>query len=357
MIPNIPGYNDELYVPQNIITMFCKTGVAVWRGQLGERQREEKYYAALPTPVETPLTDKTCMECDVIGLAGQRAAREILRQRAINARLRVRKNPLSLRAAASIYEVSISEVHRQLKKLESNSFDISRPRGRPMLLTPAEGDAIAAYVWWMERAGFPASKPQVKAAANSFRLQRDPESTPVSKAWYPQFCKDHPELCGSFLKAVEKSRKLFESTDISNITTFFKELKDLIKTKRIGASEFWNKDEAGLRIGCLRETVQVLVVRITHASCPEVLDPANRESCTLIGAGNAVGDSIPPWLIFKLFPTEDFAAIKADNNMRFVRTDTAFSNAEVTFDWLYEFNRVSWIKSAQASRLGVILNN
>jgi hypothetical protein len=69
MIPNIPGCDDEPYVPQNIITMFCKTGVAVWRGQLGERLREEKYYAALPIPVETP---QTCMECDVISLAGQR---------------------------------------------------------------------------------------------------------------------------------------------------------------------------------------------------------------------------------------------------------------------------------------------
>lgn len=181
-------------------------------------------------------------------IQGQKAAREILRQRAINARLRVRKNPLSLRTAARIYEVSTSEVHRQLKKLESNSFDTSRPRGRPTLLTPAEGDAIAAYVWWMERAGFPASKPQVEAAANSFRLQRDPESTPVSKAWYPQFRKDHPELRGSFLKAVEKSRKSFESTDIADMTTFFKDLEELIKTKRIGASEIWNEDEAGLRI-------------------------------------------------------------------------------------------------------------
>lgn len=43
--------------------------------------------------------------------------------------------------------------------------------------------------------------------------------------------------------------------------------------------------------------------------------------------------------------------------MRFVKSDTAFSNTEITFDWLYEFNRVSWAKSAQATKLGVALND
>lgn len=88
------------------------------------------------------------------------------------------------------------------------------------------------------------------------------------------------------------------------------------------------------------------MVRTIRTLRPEILDPANRESCTLIGAGNAVGDSIPPWLIFKSFPTENVAEIEADENMRFVKSDTAFSNTEITFDWLHEFNRVSWAKSA-----------
>lgn len=290
-------------------------------------------------------------------IQGKKAARAILDSRARKSSLRGITKTLSCRQASRIYDVSTSEVFRQLKNLESGSSDTPRPQGRPRALTHTEDDAIAAYVMWMERAGFPASKLQVEEAANSFRLQRDPESSPLSRAWYPQFRKDHPELRSTFLKAVEKSRKSFESSDIADITTFYKELEDLIKIHRIGASEIWNEDEAGIRLGCLRETLQVLVMRTTRASRPEVLDPANRESCTLIGAGNAVGDSIPPWLIFKSFATENFASIEADDNMRFVRTDTAFSNADVTFDWLHEFNRVSWTKSAQASRLGVTLND
>ncbi|KAL6402723.1 hypothetical protein AUP68_14057 [Ilyonectria robusta] len=114
---------------------------------------------------------------------------------------------------------------------------------------------------WMEHAGFPASKKQVEEAANTLRLQRDPKATPLSKTWYAGLRKDHPQLRRTFLKAIEKSRKSFEAFDITDITTFYKELEDLVKTHRIGPSETWNEDEAGLRIACLRETVEVLVAR------------------------------------------------------------------------------------------------
>lgn len=208
----------------------------------------------------------------------------------------------------------------------------------------------------MERAGFPASKKQVEDAANTLRRQRDPEATPLSKFWYTEFRQDHPQLRHTFLKAIEKSRKSFEASGIADVVTFFKDLEELVKTHRLGPSETWNKDKAGLRLACLRETIEVLIVRTTRIIRPEILDPANRKSCTLLGAGNTVGDTIPPWLIFKTFPSESFAGITADNKMHFVKSDTAFSNIEISFDWLYNFNRVSWMKSVQAIKLGVTLN-
>ncbi|KAL6407520.1 hypothetical protein AUP68_08539 [Ilyonectria robusta] len=161
-------------------------------------------------------------------IQGNKAAQAILTSRGRNTSLRSGTKPLSLRAAARLYNVSTSEVFRQLKRLEDGSHDTNRPRGRPRALSEAEDDALVAYVMWMERAGFPASKKQVEEAANTLRLQRDPKATPLSKTWYAGFRKDHPQLRRTFLKAIEKSRKSFEASDITDITTFYKELEQKI---------------------------------------------------------------------------------------------------------------------------------
>ncbi|KAJ4175414.1 hypothetical protein NW759_017705, partial [Fusarium solani] len=121
-----------------------------------------------------------------------KAAREVIASRA-----RVANRPhraassgitksISVRAATAKHKASSSSaVDRLIKKLENP--DSVRPRGRPRLLTSEEEDAIVAFVTWMEKAGFPASKAEIEDAANTLRRRRDPEAKPVSKMWYPRF--------------------------------------------------------------------------------------------------------------------------------------------------------------------------
>ena len=96
--------------------------------------------------------------------------------------------------------------------------------------------------------------------------------------------------------------------------------------------------------------MECLIVRTQKKSSTEVFSPADRESCTVIGTGNAAGDTTPPWLIFKSFPTLEWAQIEGDSQMRFAQSDTAFSNAEITLQWAKHFNRYSWEKSATVQR-------
>jgi hypothetical protein len=260
--------------------------------------------------------------------------------------------PLSVRAATTKYEASSSSaVDRLIKQLENP--DSVTPPGRPRLLTDEEEDAIVAFVTWMERAGFPASKGEIEDAANTLRRRRDPEAKPVSKMWYPRFREDHPELQKTFLKAVDKSRESWEASSITDLKEWFERLTEAIRNFNIGASECWNADQAGIRVGCLRERIQCLVVRTKKKTRAQVLDPSNRETCTLIGTGNAVGDTVPPWVIFKAFPTLEYAYIEADPQMRFTRSESAFSNGEITFEWAQAFNRHSWEKSAIVQSRGL----
>ncbi|RYC77641.1 hypothetical protein BFJ63_vAg19485, partial [Fusarium oxysporum f. sp. narcissi] len=164
--------------------------------------------------------------------------------------------------------------------------------------------------------------------------------------WYRRFRDDHPELDTSILKSKEAARYEYEEAGVEETKQWFKRLSEVITRYRFGASECWNADQAGIRVGILRERVQCLVVRTKKKTPTEVFSPEDRETCTVIGTGNAAGATTPPWLIFKAFPTIEWSDIDGDPNMRFAQSETAFSNAEITLEWAKHFNRWSWEKSA-----------
>ncbi|KJZ69292.1 hypothetical protein HIM_11328 [Hirsutella minnesotensis 3608] len=258
--------------------------------------------------------------------------------------------PLSIRAAAAKYGVSPATVQRAVKRLAST--EAPAITGRPPVFNDDEDEAIVAYVLWMQQGGFPATKSQVEAAALTLRRRRDPDAPPLSKNWYGRWLEAHPYLRKTTIRAVERDRKSFESTNIAGVEKFFSRLDDLTKKHRIDASEIWNADECGIRIGSVRERISVLVVRTTRHRRPEVIDPGNRESCTLIGAASAAGDTMPPWMVFKVFPTESWADADGSGDIRFARSDTGFSNSEITLDWVHHFNIISWSKSSRAQGTG-----
>jgi hypothetical protein len=96
-----------------------------------------------------------------------------------------------------------------VKLLETG--DTPRQVGRPRLLTDEEEEAIVAFVIWMERSGFPASKPEIEDAATTLLRRRIADAAPVHKMWYSRFRDDHPELEQAFLKTAEKSRESWEA--------------------------------------------------------------------------------------------------------------------------------------------------
>ncbi|KAM4067401.1 DDE superfamily endonuclease [Hirsutella rhossiliensis] len=112
------------------------------------------------------------------------------------------------------------------------------------LLSDDEDDAIAAYVTWLQRSGFPASKIQVESAALTLLQRRNPNAKPPGKNWYRRWLQDHPELRTTYLKAVEKSRKVFEANDVSYVEKFFSRLKEIISSYGIGPQRSGTKTSA-----------------------------------------------------------------------------------------------------------------
>ncbi|KAG8670226.1 hypothetical protein FPOAC1_009631 [Fusarium poae] len=186
-----------------------------------------------------------------------------------------RKKPLTLRAAEARYAGSArASIGRIVKRLEAANTvdyeDVVDPKmGRPRQLTDEEEEAIVCYIIWMEKSGLPASKWEIEDAALTLRRRRDPDARPVSKMWYSRFRDDHPELAKSILKSREASRAEYEEGGVDDTKEWFQRLSDVMTKYNIGASETWNADEAGVRVGMLRDKMECLVVRTKKKSATE----------------------------------------------------------------------------------------
>ncbi|OBS17414.1 hypothetical protein FPOA_12063 [Fusarium poae] len=210
-------------------------------------------------------------------LAGQAVVRSRVRHRRglISSATGALQQPLSVREAAKRYRGSNrGSISRVIKRLEAaNTLDASELVdgivGRPRLLTDEEEEAIVSFVIWMDRSGLPAAKYEIEDAANTLRRRRDPEAEPLSKMWYSRFQDNHPELQKSILKAREVSRAEYEAAGIEETKEWFQRLREVIANYNIGPSECWNADQAGIRVGILRERVECLVVRTKKKSAAD----------------------------------------------------------------------------------------
>lgn len=64
-----------------------------------------------------------------------------------------------------------------------------------------------------------------------------------------------------------------------------------------------------------------------------------------MAAVSATGLKIPLYCIFKTDPTEEMLDNDLDSRVKFAKSETGFSNAELTLDWLKHFNRQSFEES------------
>ncbi|KAM5529788.1 hypothetical protein FOXYSP1_17632 [Fusarium oxysporum f. sp. phaseoli] len=227
---------------------------------------------------------------------------------------------LSLRDTERRYpgskKLSIARIIKRLEEVNTLDYElVIQPNiGRPRLLSDNEDEAIVCFIIWMQKSGLLASKGEIVDAVNTIRIGRDPDTKSVGKMWYKRFCDDYPELDALILKAKEAARYEYEEAGVEETKQWFKRPNEVITRYRIGASEIWNADQA--------------------------------ETYTVIGMGNAAGETTPPWLIFKAFLTLKWANIEGDLEMWFAQSDMAFLNSDITLEWVRDFNRKSWEKSA-----------
>ncbi|KAL8364613.1 hypothetical protein RB595_006081 [Gaeumannomyces hyphopodioides] len=259
----------------------------------------------------------------------------------------------SLRAYCTRVKLPLASVQKHVSAIEKTGrpYVSTYRTGRPRTLTDAEDDALTAWVAALDVAGLPPRKRTVINAANQLRQLRTPPEAPVKDRFFSTWINRHPELRFTGTKPVEASRRGFDC-QLQEVKDWFKRSEDLAEEQQPVSSGVWNVDEMGVRIGCRDGRIKVVSLSKKKNTRPEVTDPANRESLTLIGCGNAAGDSLPPFCILSAGPYLHWADNDLDERTAFVKSETGFSNSDIMMAFMRWFNQHSWASHADVVKQG-----
>lgn len=195
----------------------------------------------------------------------------------------------SIRAACREYYAPRSTVQHRLLGRTPREESVANCKK----LTELEEDAIVVRILDLDLRGFPPTKPILRAMSD--KLLAEKGGKPVGINWPDRFIARKEALKTCYTRAYDRQRALCEDTSI--IEPWFK-LYNAIKEKYgILDEDTYNFDETGFMMGMI--TSQLVITGRERRGRRKALQPGNREWTTVINSINAIGWSLPPFIIFK----------------------------------------------------------
>jgi hypothetical protein len=199
--------------------------------------------------------------------------------------------------AAEIYDAPYRRVLNRLNGVPSKNELSNHTK-----LTQTEEQLISNQLHHLDELGFRATRPILTDMANNVLSLRNDSEDPspsqqrVGVKWASRYQKRHQD------EFIWKKQKPL-SADRNRITPevirdHINKLLDIEQKYGIAASDKWNFDETGFRIG-VGGTVDVITSIANRRKRLYMSDPENRTHLTAIECCNATGTVLPPLLIYK----------------------------------------------------------
>ncbi len=240
----------------------------------------------------------------------------------------VRNNKMSVLRASREFNVPRRTLRDNLQKIRT-ADDYTLPKmGRASILTAEVEEQLCKRLFRLCDVGFPLTSKTLRKSVFIYCKQNDidnpfnPKTASAGRKWFRLFMKRHPNIAQRKAQHLNEARAAKLNRHVVNdyftklnseyfcyqffdfffgIFQFFKTFLfftaalDEMNLKNKPQSVY-NMDEKGVRM-CLHKSPTVLSgkgVRRVHSRGKE-----HGESVTVVGCGNAVGNSIPPFVIFK----------------------------------------------------------
>jgi DDE superfamily endonuclease len=239
----------------------------------------------------------------------------------------IKRDPkLSFRAAAKIYSVDPMKLSRRQRG--------QRPRrdmaANSRKLTDLEESIIVRYVLDLDSKGFPPRYCGVEDMANQILTERD--ASRVGPRWAANFVKRQPELTARFNRKYDYQRALCDPN------SWFTLVQNTKAKYGILDSDTYNFDETGFLMGIIATTM--VITSADRRGKPKMRQPGNRDWVTVIQSVNALGWTVPPYIIVKgqyhLLSWYENGQLPKD--WRVHTSNNGWTTNEIGLDWIKHFN-------------------
>lgn len=210
---------------------------------------------------------------------------------------------IAIREAVRRYGVSKTTLIRHIrgfKNSEAERFTYSAKNNVKQVFSKNEEESLKTYLVTAARLHYGLTRVEVRKLAYQFASAKEKrypdiwnERKIAGKEWLRQFMTRHTDL--SLRKPEATSLARSTAFNRVNVTTFFDNYKSVLSRGTFSAEQIWNIDETGIT------TVHVPPKIISPKGVKQVGQMTSGErgqNITLIAAINALGNAIPPMMIF-----------------------------------------------------------
>jgi hypothetical protein len=215
-------------------------------------------------------------------------------------------------------------------------------------LTPIEEQVIVERILEESSRGVPPSNVNVRDMAD--RLLKERGGKPVGKNWVDNFVKRTPELTMRWTRPYDRQRALCE--DPAVIQPWFSLIRSVKAKYGILDEDVYNFDETGFIMGKI--TSQLVVTGSEKPGKRKKLQPGDREWVTVVQGVSAMGQVIPPFIIFagKVLISTWFQDLPRDWIIDV--SSTGWTNNKLALAWLKHFDAHTKGSTIGAYRLLII---
>ena len=232
----------------------------------------------------------------------------------------------SLRRASTTHGVPRTTLVRRLEgKLPRKQAQVHHQR-----LSPWQEENLVDWILVQGALGLPPTHAQIRQFVTRI-LAHNGDTQPLGKRWMEGFFARNPQVKTLRGKSIESRR--VNGASAENIKAFF-QLLSIPKVQAIKPCNRWNMDETGIMQG---HRGNGLVVGKASRKHILVKSAGSREWVTIVEAGSAVGNSLPPLIIFRgkdvqqqWFP----ACLEEWESWRFTASPNGWTSNDIGQKWL-----------------------
>jgi len=230
---------------------------------------------------------------------------------------------LTQRQASIQYGIPRSTLKNKLKGRHS------KPHGGQTVLSAEEEDSFCQYAVAMSTFGFPVDTFDLRCIVKSYLDRRGcvvPKfrNNMPGKEWTVSFLKRHPELSVRFASNIKRKRA--QISDIT-ITDYFTHLEP--ELTNVPPSNIWNYDETNLT----DDPGNRRVITKRGAKYPERVINSTKTATSLMFCGNAEGEVIPPYVVYKAESMWTTWTENGPTGARYNRSKSGWFDALCFEDW------------------------